>query len=55
MKTSLLISALVVYALSAPSVCAQDKPVLGQSLMNMEKQICPMQENIKIMQHQMNK
>jgi hypothetical protein len=53
MKTSILISAIVACALSAPIASAQDKPGMNMD-MDKDKQMAPMQENIKKMQHQMD-
>ncbi|WP_395400977.1 hypothetical protein ACHMW6_25385 [Pseudoduganella sp. UC29_106] len=52
MKTSILFAAIVACALSAPIVSAQEKTVPVTSSMGMNKQ---MQENMKEMQHQMEK
>jgi hypothetical protein len=57
MKTSILISAIVACALSAPIASAQDKsaPAKPAMSMDMEKQMPQMQENMKKMQQQMEK
>ena len=57
MKTSILISAIVACALSAPIAFAQEKPAPANPAMNMDndKQMAPMPENIKKMQEQMDK
>ena len=57
MKTSILISAIVACALSAPIVSAQEKsaPAKPAMSMDMDKQMPQMQENMKKMQQQMEK
>ena len=57
MKTSILISAIVACALSAPIVSAQDKsaPAKPAMSMDMDKQMSQMQQNMKKMQQQMEK
>ena len=57
MKTSILISAIVACALSAPIVSAQDKsaPAKPAMSMDMDKPMLQMQENMKTMQQQMAK
>ena len=57
MKTSILISAIVACALSAPIVSAQEKsaPAKPAMSMDMDKQMSQMQQNMKKMQQQMEK
>ena len=56
MKASILISALVACALSAPIASAQGKPVPAKPVMNMdmEKHMGEMQDKMKAMQAQMD-
>ncbi len=55
MKTSILVSAIVAGALTAPIVSAQEKtaPAKPAMSMDMEKQMPQMQQNMKKMQEQM--
>ena len=57
MKTSILVAAIAVCALSAPIVSAQEKsaPAKPAMSMDMDKQMPRMQENMKKMQQQMDK
>ena len=57
MKTSVLISAIVACALSAPIVSAQEKPAPAKPAMSMDrdKHMSQMQEKMKAMQVQMDK
>jgi len=57
MKTSILISAIVACALSAPIVSAQEKPAPAKPAMSMDmdKHMSQMQEKMKAMQVQMDK
>lgn len=57
MKSSILITALIACALSAPIVSAQEKtaPAKPAMSMDMDKQMPQMQENMKKMQQQMEK
>jgi len=57
MKTSILISAIVACALSAPIVSAQEKstPAKPAMSMDMEKHMSQMQEKMKAMQGQMDR
>ena len=57
MKTSILISALVVCALSAPIASAQEKPAPAGPAMNMdvEQHMTQMQDKMKAMQAQMDR
>ncbi len=58
MKTSILISAIVACALSAPIVSAQERvptPAKPGMQMDMDKQMPQMQDNMKKMQQQMEK
>jgi hypothetical protein len=55
MKTSILFAAIVVCALSAPIVSAQEKNAPVNSSMGTNKQMPRMQENMKEMQLQMEK
>ena len=56
MKTSILISAIVACALSAPIVSAQEKPAPAKPAMSMDmdKHMSQMQEKMKAMQAQMD-
>jgi len=57
LKTTVLVAAIVICALSAPIVSAQDKSAPAKPAMSMEmdKRMPQMQENMKNMQHQMEK
>jgi hypothetical protein len=55
MKTSILISAIVACALSAPIVSAQERPAPARPAMNMDMDMSRLQEKMKAMQAQMDR
>ena len=57
MKTSILVAAVMAFALSAPVASAQDKsaPARPAMSMDMDKHMAQMQEKMKAMQRQMEK